>query len=137
MRTSQFKLNASLKNQIEKTLAQTVADIKNLQESEIFLKDFFTDAELETFSKRLAIAYWLKKGRIYTNIKQNLKVSSATIAYVSEQMSKKGFVLALKKIEADKAIKWVQEQLSIMSACSPVLVHWLQNAQIFTWRILE
>ena len=110
MRTSQFKLNASLKNQIEKTLAQTVADIKSLQESEIFLKDFFTDAELETFSKRLAIAYWLKKGRSYTNIKQNLKVSSATIAYVSEQMSSKGYILALKKIEAEEwANQWAEK----------------------------
>ena len=98
MRTSQYKLNTSLQNQIEKTLAQTVADIKNVNEAEIFLKDFFTNSELETFSKRLAIAYWLKKGRSYANIKQNLKVSSATIADLSEQMSKKGFILALKKL---------------------------------------
>lgn len=110
MRTSQYKLNTSLQNQIEKTLAQTVADIKNVNEAEIFLKDFFTNSELETFSKRLAIAYWLKKGRSYTNIKQNLKVSSATIADLSEQMSKKGFILALKKIEAEEwANQWAQK----------------------------
>ena len=110
MRTSQYKLNASLKNQIEKTLAQTVADLNKLHESETFLKDFFTNAELETFSKRLAIAYWLKKGRSYANIKQNLKVSSATIADVSVQMSKKGFILALKKIEAEEwANQWVEK----------------------------
>ena len=58
-------------------------------------------------AKRLAIAYWLKKGRSYQNIKNNLKVSSATIASVQSQMENPGFQLALKKIEADEwASNW-------------------------------
>ena len=102
MRTSQEKLNPSFKNQIIKTLAQTLADLKDLDEVETFLKDFFTESEYEAFSKRLAIAYWLKKGRSYANIKQNLKVSSATVASVQSIMKSKGFQLALKKIEAEE-----------------------------------
>lgn len=110
MRTSQYKLNASLQNQIEKTFAQTIADIKKTKDAETFLRDFFTDSELETFSKRLAIAYWLKKGRTYTNIKQNLKVSSATIADVSDQVDKKGYSIAIKLIEAEEwANQWAQK----------------------------
>lgn len=110
MRTSDSNINPSLKKQITKTLAQTIADIKSAPEAEGFLKDFFTKAELETFAKRIAIAYWLKKGRSYANIKKNLKVSSATIATVQEQSTTSGFNLALQKIEADEwASQWADK----------------------------
>jgi len=78
-------------------LVQTIADLRDLEESRTFLSDFFNASELEAFTKRLAIAYWLSKGRSYNNIKDNLKVSSATIATVQSVMDKAGFKLALKK----------------------------------------
>lgn len=102
MRVSGKALNPSLKRQILATLAQTLADIKDKDEGLEFLNDFFTDAEYETFAKRLAVAYWLKKGRSYTNIKKNIKVSSATIASVQQMTAKGGFSQALKKIEAEE-----------------------------------
>lgn len=106
MRTSDQKLSISLKNQIAKTLAQTISDLSNFDETYKFLSDFFNQSELETFAKRLAVAYWLKKGRSYTNIKENLKVSSATIASIQNEMGKPGFKLALKKLEAEE---WANE----------------------------
>ncbi|MEJ2441396.1 MAG: Trp family transcriptional regulator [Patescibacteria group bacterium] len=107
MRTSDRKLNPSLKRQIIRTLAQTFADFKDLKEVETFLTNFFTDSEVETFAKRLAVAYWLKKGRSYSNIKENLKVSSATIAEISSMIDNPGFSLAVKKIEAEEwANQW-------------------------------
>lgn len=110
MRTSEKKLNPSLKSQVIKTLAQTIADLRDLDESDKFLQDFLTESEYEAFAKRLAIAYWLKKGRSYNNIKQNLKVSSATIASVQSMMDKAGFKLALKKIEAEEwANQWSEK----------------------------
>lgn len=110
MRTSDHKLNPSLKRQITHTLAETVSDLKTSNEVLTFIRDFFTNAELETFSKRLAVAYWLKKGRSYTNIKQNLKVSSATIAEISSQLKSKGFELALSKLEAEEwANQWMDK----------------------------
>lgn len=110
MRTSEEKLNDSLKSQITKTLAQTLSDLKDAKESEEFLRDFFTESEIVAFSKRLAISYWLKKGRSYSNIKKNLKVSSATVASVSEMMNSEGFRLALQKIEAEEwANKWSEK----------------------------
>ena len=96
------KINLSLKRQIAKTLAQTVTDLKDLDETHTFFSDFLTESEYEAFAKRLAIAYWLRKGRSYSNIKQNLKVSSATIATVQSMMKTEGFRLALKKIEAEE-----------------------------------
>src|SRR3989344_1335449 len=102
MRTSNRKLNDYLRNQVEKTFYQLIADVKRPDEVETFLKDFLNDTELETFAKRMAIAYWLKKGRSYENIKENLKVSSATIATVQSLMKKPGFELGLKKVEAEE-----------------------------------
>jgi uncharacterized protein YerC len=102
MRTSHKTINPSLKNQIVKTFAQTLADLKDLDETLSFVKDFFTESELETYAKRLAVGYWLKKGRSYANIRDNLKVSSATIADVSFMIKEKGFEIGLSKVEADE-----------------------------------
>ncbi len=110
MRVSNRQLNPSLENQVTKTFAQLLADFKDLKEASIFLKDFFNKGELETYAKRLAVAYWLKKGRSYTNIKENLKVSSATIATVEKLMKKPGFLLAIKKLEAEEwANVWAEK----------------------------
>ena len=110
MRTSEKTVNPSLKKQIEEVFAQTITDLKDITETGVFLSDFFNKSENEAFSKRLAIAYWLKKGRSYNNIKDNLKVSSATIASVQSMMDKPGFKLALKKIEAEEwANQWAEK----------------------------
>ena len=89
---------------------QTMVDLKDVTETKVFFNDFFNQSENEAFSKRLAIAYWLKKKRSYNNIKENLKVSSATIASVQSMMDKPGFKLALKKIEAEEwASQWAEK----------------------------
>ena len=102
MRRSSNKLSPSLKNQLIKTFAQNISDLNEIDEAFTFLNDFFTEAELEIFAKRLAIAYWLKKGRSYTNIKNNLKVSSATIASVAAKADTEGISLSMKKFEAEE-----------------------------------
>jgi uncharacterized protein YerC len=102
MRISEKKINPSLKKQIQEMFVQTLVDIRGIDDAKKFLEDFFTDSEYETFAKRLAIGYWLKKGRSYVNIKDNLKVSSATIASVQEMIAKDGFKEAIKRTEADE-----------------------------------
>ncbi len=110
MRTSRQKLNPSLNKEIKRTLVLALSDFKGEKEVGLFLGDFLTNSEFETFAKRLAIAYWLKKGRSYENIRKNLKVSSATIASVQSMMGRDGFKLALKKIEAEEwASVWAQK----------------------------
>lgn len=110
MRTSEKKLNISLEKQISETFIQMITDLRDLGEAKTFLKDFFNETEYETYVKRIAIAYWLKKGRSYNNIKENLKVSSATIAAVQSVIDKPGFRLALKKIEAEEwANQWSEK----------------------------
>lgn len=111
MRISKKHFNQNLRKQIYHLLYQVVADIHNPKEAEEFLKDFLSKTELEAISKRLAIIYYLNKGRSYQNIKSNLAVSSATIGTMAEQMKKKpGLQIALKKIKADEwADKWAEK----------------------------
>ena len=92
----------SLQKEIVKTFFQSLEDIKTKRDFEIFFSDFLTPKELEIFSKRLAVAYWLKKGRNYENIKNNLKVSTRTISEVKKLMDTPGIKLALKKMEAEE-----------------------------------
>lgn len=104
------KINQSLEKQIINIFTQVIADLNKKEDADLFVQDFFTNAEVITFSKRLAIAYWLKKGRSYTNIKENIKVSSATIASVQEILDKKGVQEAIRRIEAEEwASQWVKK----------------------------
>lgn len=109
MKKAQDRLNKNLGDQLVKVFAQAIADIKNPADAEVFLTDFLTKSELTTLSKRLAVAYWLTKGRNYDNIKQNLKVSSATISSVQTLMKRRGVQLIIKKVEAEEwASKWAE-----------------------------
>ncbi|SRR5260221_10216457 len=95
-------MNATLEKTLKEYFINTILDLKTKDETTNFLNDFLTPTELENFSKRLAIGYYLRKKRSYSNIKNNLGVSSATIALVEKQMKKKGFELALRKLEAEE-----------------------------------
>jgi uncharacterized protein YerC len=110
MRVSEKTLDPSLKKEIEDVFAQVITDLKDLGETKTFLKDFFNESEMEVFVKRLAIMYWLKKKTSYSNIKNDLKVSSATVASVQNTLNKPGIKLALKKIEAEEwANVWAEK----------------------------
>ncbi len=102
-----FQLN-SLKAQ-DKPIRIAVAGMTHGHVGWILNRKELGDIELvglaepnEVLAKRLAIAYWLKKGRSYNNIKNNLKVSSATIASVQSKTDNPGFQMALKNLEAEE-----------------------------------
>jgi uncharacterized protein YerC len=96
------KTNVYLEAQIKKTLDQLVADINSPQEARHFLSTFLNEDEYLKFAKRVAVSYWLHKKRTYSNIKTNLKVSSATISKVQKTSDNEGTKIALKKIETDE-----------------------------------
>ena len=95
-------MNPTLKKTITKIFIQLLIDIKTKEQVETFLTDFFTEKEFETYTKKLAVAYWIKKGRSDENIKNNLKVAQKEISEVKKTMDKKGIKLALKYLEADE-----------------------------------
>jgi uncharacterized protein YerC len=106
MQVSKQPLNQTLERQVYSILYQLIGDVKNSNEAQILLADLLTDTELQVVAKRIAIALFLDKGRSYENIKNTLKVSSATIASVQESMGNPGIQLALHKIKAEE---WADE----------------------------
>lgn len=107
MQVSKQKLNATLEGQVYAIFYQLIADVKSTREAELLFKDLLTRTELSVLTKRVAIALFLDKGRSYENIKNTLKVSSATIASVQETIGNPGMQLALNKIKSEEwADQW-------------------------------
>lgn len=110
MQVSKQKVNKILEKQLGQMLFQMVADIKTPHEAEAIFKNLLSETELVTVIKRLATGYWLTKKRSYEVIKENLKVSSATIATIAQDMKSPGWQLAMKKVLAEEwATKWEQK----------------------------
>lgn len=91
-----------LQKELTNTFFQTLEDFKTKENFEIFFKDFLDEKELKSFTKRLAIAYWLHKKRDYENIKTNLQATVSEIKLVENKLNFKGFKLALKLMEAEE-----------------------------------
>ncbi|MFH2019471.1 MAG: Trp family transcriptional regulator [bacterium] len=102
MQKSRLKMSSTIENQVYKILYQVLADEKTEIEMEIMLKALLTESELSAIAKRLAIAVFLDKGQSYERIKDILKVSSATIASVAENMNMRGMQTALKRVKAEE-----------------------------------
>jgi uncharacterized protein YerC len=103
-------MNPSLKRQLVKTFVQMMDDLKDKKEIEEFLTDFFSEPEFEKYIKRLAIVYWLKKGRDEENIQRNLLATKNEIDKARGLLKKDGVKLAIKKIDAEEwANQWVEK----------------------------
>lgn len=120
MQVSKQKLNKTIERQIFGIFYQLLSDIKTPSEAQILMHDLLSETERQVIAKRLAIALFLDKGRSYENIKSTLKVSSATIASVQDQMGNPGIQLALNKIKAEEwADEWAGKISSIMGKIIP------------------
>lgn len=96
------KISKNIEKQVYKILYQVLADCKTEERMEIVLKSLMTEGELSAIAKRLAIAVFLDKGQSYEHIKDVLKVSSATIASVAENINDKGMTMALERVKAEE-----------------------------------
>lgn len=94
--------NTVLQKQLTKTLAQLISDIDTPQEAQTFLEDFFSNEELEKYTKRLGILYWMRKKRTEENIVTNLKATTAEIKLAKRQTQSQGIQQALKRVEAEE-----------------------------------
>jgi len=110
----------TIEKQIFSLFYQLVADVKSPREVEVLFADLLSTTERQVVAKRLAIALFLDKGRSYDNIKQALKVSSATIASVQEQMGNPGIQLALNKVKAEEwADQWAGKISNLVGKILP------------------
>lgn len=106
-----------LQKQISKTFFQTLEDLKSKENLALFFEYFLTEKELESLTKRLAIAYWLHKKRDYENIKTNLNVTLKEIEEVENKLDSKGYKLALKYLEAEEwSNKWSEKFKKLASS---------------------
>lgn len=120
MQVSKQKLNKSIEKQIYSVFFQLVSDLKTPEEAAMLFEDLLSETERQVVAKRLAIGLFLDKGRSYENIKNTLKVSSATIASVQESMGNPGMQLALNKVKAEAwADEWAEKITSFVGKILP------------------
>jgi len=120
MQVSKQKLNPTIAKQIYSIFYQLLVDLKNPSEAQTLMQDLLSTTEREVIAKRVAIAIFLDKGRSYENIKNTLKVSSATIASVQETIGNPGMQLALQKIKAEEwADAWADKISNLVGKILP------------------
>jgi len=92
-----------------------LADLKTSPAVEKFVNDVLSETEKTVLAKRLGIAWYLTKNKSYELIRQDLKVSSATIATVQKglESGSEGLQLAVKAMEADE---WAGEMAAKVKA---------------------
>ena len=110
MQVSTQKLNKALENQIRQMLVSVLCEIDSPKIMEEVLADLLTETERVAMMKRLGISIYLDKSRSYEDIKNNLKVSSATIATVAENMGNPGIGEIIRRIKAEEwATDWTDK----------------------------
>jgi uncharacterized protein YerC len=116
MQVSNRKLNKTLERQMMEVWLQLLCDVRDTREMKTILTDLMTESEILAMAKRLSIAVYLDKGRSYEDIKNNLKVSSATIASVAETMGNPGMTEAINRVKADQwADEWSVKLSDVLS----------------------
>ncbi|HWZ65723.1 MAG TPA: YerC/YecD family TrpR-related protein [Patescibacteria group bacterium] len=83
-------------------LAETIVDIGDAQTMQNFLCDVMTKKEIIEISSRFEAAKMLQQGKKYTEIIEKTKLSSRTIARISDWMQngRGGYEAALKIVNA-------------------------------------
>ena len=102
MQASKKRLNPNLEKQIQAMWYQLIVDVKTLEEAQKVMDALLSETESTAITKRLAVGYWLTKKRSYENIKENIKVSSATIAAIGQELKKSGWKMAIQKVMAEE-----------------------------------
>ncbi len=106
MRLSNNPLNKNIEKQLSEMLYGVLAELKTPEEIKMVLGDVLTEGERAAMIKRLGIAVYLDKGRSYEDVKKNIKVSSATIASVAENLGSSGWQEIIRRIKAEA---WAEE----------------------------
>jgi uncharacterized protein YerC len=102
MQLSQNPINKTIENQLSQMFYGVLAEMDSPDEIKNILGDILTEGERIAVLKRLGIALYLDKGRSYEDIKNNIKVSSATIATVAESLGNSGWQEVVKRIKAEE-----------------------------------
>lgn len=110
MQLSHNPINRTLEKQLSQMFYQVLSEITSPEDMQAVMSDFLTEAERSAVLKRLGIALYLDKGRSYEDVKNNIKVSSATIASVAENVGNSGWQEVIRRIKAEEwASDWTEK----------------------------
>jgi uncharacterized protein YerC len=112
MQLSNNPLNKTIEKQLSEMMYGILAELKTPEEVKMVMNDVLTEGERIAILKRLGIAVYLDKGRNYEDIKNNIKVSSATIASVAENLGNSGWQEMIRRIKAEE---WASDWSSKIS----------------------
>ena len=87
-------------SELKAKLFEIFTQLNTVEEVEDFLKDLCTNKEVEQMAQRIKAAELIAEGKTYTQVAEEIDISSATIARVSQALKYgKGYK---KFIKADK-----------------------------------
>jgi uncharacterized protein YerC len=110
MQLSNNPLNKGIEKQLSEMMYGILAELSTPEEIKMVMNDVLTEGERMAILKRLGIAVYLDKGRSYEDVKNNIKVSSATIASVAENLGNSGWQEMIKRIKAEEwASAWTDK----------------------------
>lgn len=106
-KVSKYRINEKVEKQIRDIFAEIISQLSGKENVFTFFDDFLTETEKIVLSKRIAIAFMLKKNYSYEIIKSVLKVSQSTISIINLKLkySGKGYHKILDKILLQEKIK--------------------------------
>lgn len=87
---SRNKLENIVYAEILDNLIQALVEVKKTEEMQVFIKDFFTKTERLMLAKRLTIALMLSHNYEAMTISKFLKVSTATVYKIQNQIERGG-----------------------------------------------
>lgn len=112
MQISKKDISNKVSRNLYESLCRLIADIRSADEAEEILKELLSETERVAIMKRLGIAVLLDKHVSYDKIRETLRVSSATIASIQEQMGRKGLVAAIEKVEVNELAEERADKIS-------------------------
>lgn len=112
MQLSTEPLNKNIEKQLNEMLLGILAEINSPEEIDVILKDLLTETERVAIIKRVGVAVYLDKKRSYEDVKNNIKVSSATIAQVSKSIANPGWIEILRRIKSEEWAEVWSEKIS-------------------------
>lgn len=71
----------------KEALYQAILNLKDMDECHDFFEDLCTVKEMQVMEQRFEVAKMLKKDKVYTEIVQKTKASSATISRVKRMLN--------------------------------------------------
>jgi len=102
MQLSNDPINKNIEKQLSEMMYGILAELSTPEDVKMVMNDVLTDGERAAILKRLGIAVYLDKGRSYEDVKNNIKVSSATIASVAENLGNSGWQEMIRRIKAEE-----------------------------------